>query len=181
MRGAFRRRLLRASLLLLLPSIPVACGWHAGLAGPDPGSSVGVEVFHLRRDILERGLEPKLQAEVARALVDLVRAPIDSPRRADLIVRGEIVDVRRRQGIRSQENQLAETGLLISARASLVDRRSGEVLATSPLRHIWSGYATGEEAPENEAGARERALRHLAETLVLDLFRTGESRTSEGE
>lgn len=164
-----------AALLLSLAWVLAGCGWHAGLVGPRAGQSVAVEVFSQRRDILERGLEPRLQDEVAAAVVELVRAPLVAPGTADLVVRGEIVDVRRRQGIRTTENQLAETGLLVSAHAMLVDRRTGDVLATSPIRHVWSGFAAGAEAPENEAAARQRGLRHLARTLVLDLFQSAES------
>jgi hypothetical protein len=54
--------------------------------------------------------------------------------------------------------------------AELVDRRalrSGPI-AGPAVAQLWSGYSL--DVPTNEDRARDRALRHISESLVLDLF-----------
>lgn len=173
-----RRRKALLSLLvarLALAAAPLAlgtCGWHAGLQAPGGATSVGIDVFTADRHILERDLEPRLNANMTRAFVDLLDIPLENPRRADLIIRGEILEYRRRAGTRSKDNDLLETGVLIEAEARLVDRRTGAIVVPNQRAHIWSGYALdGETAVQQEDAARERALQFLAQTLILDLFR----------
>ena len=174
--GAWTRgvRLGLAALALLAAS----CGWHAGLAVPDvlaPNRTVGVEVFGTNRErVLARDLEPLLHEELSRAVSDLVSAPLVSPDRADVVVRGRIVDLRRRSGIRrantgtsgERRNDLLETSLRMVVSAELVDA-SGRVLRPARNAAVSSGYAVG---LDGEEAARARALRHVSETLVLDLF-----------
>ena len=159
------------SLVALACAGLASCGWHAGLGLPEGHRTVGVEIFELERDILERNLEPIVADALSRAVTDYVRAPIVAPRDADVVVRGRILDYRFRAGIRDTQNQLQETGLYVRVAAELVDGRSGEVLV--PLREssVWSGYHLGPDAAAHEASARVRALEYVAETLVLDLFR----------
>jgi hypothetical protein len=156
-------------LLALLVGLP-ACGWRAGLSLPAGVQHVGVEVFEADRDVLERGLEPLFTQEISRALIDRVGAPIEAPSRADVILRGRILEYRRRPGIRNSDNQLLETGIYVRASAELVDRRTGRIVVPVKETHVWSGYST-DLSLENEQIARERALRHVADSLVLDLFR----------
>ncbi len=146
------------------------CGWHAALALPEGARRVGVEIFETHREVLERGLEPLLCDEISRAVTDWIGAPLESPSRADLLVRGRILEYRRRPGIRNSENQLVETGLYFAAAAELVDRRSGRIVVPTKEAHVWSGYST-EVSLANEQAARARALRHVADSLVLELFR----------
>jgi hypothetical protein len=165
---------IRAALILPLLLATAACGWHAGLHVPQ-GTRIGVEVFETDREILERGLEPLLTEEISRALIDRLGAPIECPERADLVVRGRILDYRRRPGIRNKENQLLETGLFVRASAELVERRTGNVVVPVKEAQVWSGYST-DRSLESEEAARQRALRHVADSLVLDLFRPGAAR-----
>ena len=81
-------------------------------------------------------------------------------------------------GICTKDNNLVETGVFVSVTAELVDRRTGEIVVPARERHVWSGYALGEQAAQNEVEALERALTHVAETLVLDLFGPASSRES---
>jgi len=121
--------------------------------------------------LLERGLEPELTDALSRAVVDWVDLPLESPARADLVVRAEILDYRRRGGVRNVENELVETAVLVRASAELYDRRSGRVLGPAVIAQQWSGFALEESrAVSNEEDARERAIRSVAQTLVLDLF-----------
>jgi hypothetical protein len=155
--------------------LAASCGWHTGLVAPNQASTVGVEIFETRRGLLERNLEPLLSDALTRAVVDFVDASLERPSRADVVVRGHIAEYRRRAGIRSLENELVETGLFVSVVAELIDRRTGEVLVPARESHVWSGYSLDENAQANEAEARLRALRHVAETLVLELFGPGAS------
>ncbi len=149
-----------------------ACGWRAGLRSPELGvpapGSVGVELFDVANGVLERNLEPRLHQAMTRAVLDWVHEPLVSPGDADWVVRGRINQYNRRGGIRSSDHLLLESGVRIDASAELVDRRSGETLGRSSRTSIWSGYATGD--PRSEREAADRALRNVAETLILDLF-----------
>lgn len=167
-------RSFRASAGLALLLGTGACGWSAGLSAPEGGESIGVEVFVSERHILERDLGPPLSDAITRAVADLVGAPIESPGRADLVLKGEILEYRRRAGVRNRDNELVETGVFFEASARLVDRRTGSVVAPTRKAQVWSGYALDRASVGNEALARERAIRYVAETLVLDLFGRGD-------
>ena len=145
-----------------------ACGWHAGLNAPTSARTVGVEVFRREGHVLERGLEPLFTDALTQAVNDWVEVPLDRPGDADLLVRGEILEYRRRGGVRTTENELIETAVFIRARAELIDRRAGRAVAPAAMAQLWSGYALDD--PANEDAARDRALRTIAESLVLDLF-----------
>lgn len=160
----------RKALALLLLGPLAGCGWHAGLVAPAGARTVGVEVATRAPTVLERGLEPLVSDALSRAVSDLVGLPLVSPAEADLVLRGEILDYRRRGGVRSVENQLRETAVRIDVRATLVDQRDGS-LAAEALEGLWSGYVLGD--PAEERTAQERAVTHLAETLVLELFQPG--------
>jgi len=175
-------RLRRALPVLLAALGSGSCGWHAGLGAPAGASTVGIDVFTADRNILERDLEPRLNANMTRAFVDLLDVPLENPRRADLVIRGEILEYRRRAGTRNKDNDLLETGVLIVAAARLVDRRTGAIVVTTKQARIWSGYALdGETAVQQEDGARERALQYIAQTLILDLFRPVEENAAPPE
>ncbi len=162
-----KRRALAVGLAALAAG---GCGWLAGLGVPGDAQTVGVEVFDVSREILERDLQPRLNTAMTRALIDLVDARLASPAEADLVVRGRILEYRRRRGVTNPNNQLRESAVFIAASSELVDRRSGRVLASARDR-IWSGYVIEPDTSvRNEADARDRALRHVAETLILDLF-----------
>ena len=154
----------------LLALALAGCGWHTGLMVPEGARSVGVEVVTRAPTVLERGLEPRLTLALSQAVSDLVGLPLEEPARADFVVRGEILDYRRRGGVRSVDNQLLESGVRIEVRATLVDRKAGET-SKQALEGLWSGYVLGELGEERIA--QDRALRNLAETLVLELFQPG--------
>jgi hypothetical protein len=153
-----------ASLALLLCC---ACGWHAGLAAPEGARTVGVEAVRRDGKVLERGLEPELTDALSEAVVDWVDLPLVRSARADLVVRAEILEFRRRGGVRTPENELIETAVFVRARAELYDRRLGRPVAEVQAQN-WSGFALDD--PANEEAARARALRTVGETLILKLF-----------
>ncbi|MEQ1894010.1 MAG: hypothetical protein ABL998_15825 [Planctomycetota bacterium] len=156
-------RLLLAALLLALP----ACGWHAGLVAPEGAESIGVEAARRAATVLERGLEPRFTDALSDAVVDWVDLELSDPAEADWVLRAEILEYRRRGGVRNQDNELIETAVFVRARAELVERRTGR--RRGPVQaQEWSGYAL--EDVENELPASERALRHVAASLILDLF-----------
>ena len=164
-RPAVAYRLL-SPVLLLAP----ACGWNTGLVPTEHTGSVGVEVTASPTTVLERDLEPILSDAFTQAVVDLVDAPLAPPRSADLVLRGHVQQYRRRGGIRNRENQLRETGLFVQVTAELVDGRTGGVVVPAKQAQVWNGYAIDSASLRNEAEARERAFRYVAESLVLDLF-----------
>lgn len=152
-----------------------ACGWHSGIEAPAGAQSVGVDVFPVtfesNRYVLERNLEPRFSVQLSRIVTDLIEAPLASPTKADLVVRGEILEYRRRGGVRTGGNELVETGVKIVARAELVDRRTGALVSPPVTASVWSGYSL--DNPLNEEFAADRALGYIAQTLVLELFHPG--------
>ena len=161
------KALVRA-LSTLAALLPAACGWHAGLGRPANASTVGVEAARRSGTTLERGLEPLLTDALSIAVADWVELPLVSPQDADLVVRAVLLDYARRGGVRNQDNELLESAVFVRASAELFDRRSGKSLGAPVIAQEWSGYAL--ERGNSEAAARDRAIRHVANTLILDLF-----------
>jgi hypothetical protein len=153
-----------ASLLLLTG----ACGWHAGLQAPEGVRSVGVMVVQRKDKVLERGLEPLLTDAVSEAVVNWVDLPLLDPGEADLIVQTELLEYRRRGGVRNEDNELLESAVFVRASAELIDRRTNEAVGNPVVAQQWSGYALDDVT--NEDDARDRALRNVAASLVLELF-----------
>jgi len=161
--------------LVLLTS----CGWHQGLlvpAGGEEARSVGVAIFD------NQSLEPDLEADFAgylsAAVADYVNLTLESPEHADLVVRGVVLDYRRRNGIRSRDNELLEGSARLEVSAELVRRSDGRVLRTAQTG-LWAEYPTGTPALTTpgvgELPARERLFRNLADRLILELFSTGDT------
>jgi len=184
-------------LALALAAGAGGCGYSTGVRLPEQVRTVGVEVFG--NDSKQRDLEVELHRELADAVARLVHAPLVAPEQADLIVRGRIVDYERRNGIRSPQNQLLETGVRITIEAQLVQRFGQSLVDEGPEpersdepRSRWEDRNSMPRTAQNErvvrplrasqefgylvdeayaeAVARERTLRNLAERVVLDLF-----------
>lgn len=187
----------RAILGLALAAAAAGCGYTTGVRLPEQVRTVGVEVFG--NDTKQRDLEVELQRELADAVARLVHARLVDPAQADLIVRGRVVDYVRRNGIRSPQNQLLETGVRITIEVQLVQRfdqssvlegaepeRSDLPPSRADDRNTMPRTAQNERVvrplrasqefgylvsePYAEAVARERTLGNLAERVVLDLF-----------
>ncbi len=152
--------------LVLGCSLAGACGYSTGFKVAEQHKSVGLEFFG--NDSYERDLERPLDDELSRAIRNMSDAPLVDVGRAEVVVRGEIHHYLRRPGIRSRDNTLLETGVNIEVRASLVERATNKVLRGPVTASSAVGYLIGDA--ENELDARDRALRHIAEELVLDLF-----------
>lgn len=142
------------------------CGYSSGLHVAERHATIGLEVFG--NDSYERDLEQPLYQHIARVLRDDSDAVLIDPRQADVVIRGRILTYHRRSGIRSPENKLLETGIYISAEADLFARGSDKPLRPKARADASIGYVLGVGGEEFEA--RDRALRHIAEELVLDLL-----------
>jgi hypothetical protein len=160
------KRALRMCLLALLGVAASSCGYNAGLRVSEKHESVGLEFFG--NETYERDLERPLYDEMSRAIRDLTDITIESPTRAEIVIRGTVKVFQRRNGVRNPENQLLETGIYVSADATLIDRKSGRALGAPAHAGTWVGYVL--DQPENEEEARNRVLKHIADQLVLDLF-----------
>jgi hypothetical protein len=163
-------RAIRSSLLLAgslaLGALLGGCGYSRSLSPPPGAQSVGVTFF--ANDTLVRDLERDLAVELSAAVRDLVQAPLAEPRRADVLVVGRLGEYRRRGGIRDPENRLLESGVQIFVEAWLTDAHSGERVTGIVRATTAVGYLIPD--PGGEGLARARALRHLADRVVLDLF-----------
>lgn len=153
------------ALPLLLVLCAAGCGYDAGLRVAEHHESVGIELFG--NESFERDLEPLLHEQMTRVLRDQSDAHLVDPREAQAVIRGTIQTYHRRGGIRNRDNQLLETGVYIEVEARLFVR-GNETPVRSAQAGTWIGYTLDQAS--NERDARDRALRHLAEELVLDLF-----------
>ena len=144
-----------------------ACGYNAGLRVTQHHDSVGVEFFG--NDSGERDVESELQAEMTRVLRDQSDAHLVDPRVAQAVIRGTITAYHRRGGIRNTDNQLLETGVYIEVQAKLFVG-GNETPVRSSTASVWVGYTLESDQPANERDSRTRALRHLAEEVVLELL-----------
>ena len=151
------------TLLLTLLS---GCGYSTGLQLAPEYGSLGVEVFENETQV--RDVERDLHVAMTHFVRDRVSTALRAPGRADLVLRGEIIDFRYRGGIRSAGNQQLETGLSVVARASLWSRGEEELVAGPVLASTQVGYSL--DAPFGEQDARKRVLENLAERLLLDLM-----------
>mgnify|MGYP000736829811 CR=1 FL=1 len=150
------------------------CGWHQGYLAP-PGAeearTIGIQPFG--NDSPEPGLEADLAPHLSEAVVDWVDLELVRPGRADLLVRGKVLDLRRQGGVRSEDNELLESITRIEVAAELVRTSDDTVLATA-TGGLWGDWAIGGAAlsgpGQGEDQARERVLANLADRLVLDLF-----------
>lgn len=155
----------------LLALAQFGCGWQAGYELPGGAQSIAVEYLDNRTQLRE--LEVPLSEELHRALLDRVPAQLGAGAKTDLVLRGTIVDLRRRGGITDKENELLEGGESIEVALSLVRRSDGEVLAQSQ-RRMDAGFALepfeSPSAANAQPAAQRRLLRYLAEGLIVDLL-----------
>ncbi len=182
--------------LTALLSAPISCGYSTGIRLPPELETVGVEIFG--NDSKVPNLEIELQLALTDSVERLVHAQLVDPRRADLFLRGRIVDYSRRGGIRSPDNKLLESGVGISVEALLVrrvatpaqepaavpaarpppaardDRNSlpplqqDERVVRSMRAYQDFGYLVDQTS--GEFAARSLTLENLADRIVLELF-----------
>jgi len=154
------------TLLLALALGSASCSWSTGLQ-LDPGrSSIGVEIF--ANDTPEPDLERALHAELTRTMINLVEAPVLAPDAADVVIRGRIEIYRRRAGIRTRENRLLESWIDLVVSASLWDRATGKIRSGPVSDRVQVGYTLEQTGSEDDA--RRRALKNLADRIVLELL-----------
>lgn len=153
------------ALVAVLCLFVAGCGYDSGLRVTEHHESVGIEIFG--NDTYERDLEPELHEQMTRVLRDQSDARLVDPREAQAVIRGTISAYHRRGGIRDQDNKLLETGVYIELQAKLFVGGNETPVRTS-TGGVWVGYTL--DQPDNEREARARALRHLAEEIVLELL-----------
>lgn len=166
-----------ARLTCLLASLSAGCGFSTGIRLDPAVGSVGVEMFG--NDSALTDLERDLHVQLSRSVRNISSAPLADPNRADLIIRGRIVSYLRRGGIRSRSNRLIESGLQIQVRSELWTAAGVRVVEPS-ISRVNVGYTL--DTPGNEREARERALKIIADRIVLDLLSAAEAlKTAPGQ
>jgi len=154
----------RALVLALV--VLCGCGYTTRLELAPPYESASVELFS--NDTYERDIEREFHVELTRSLRNLVDAPLLSPRHADLIVRGRVLEFFRTTGTRNRQNELVERRLAIRVRGELWSREEGRMIAGPAQGVTTVGYTT--ETLENERGARRQIIKNLSDEIILDLF-----------
>jgi hypothetical protein len=167
------RRLGRGALLAGLWLC--GCGYSTGVRLPAGYETVGLSVFD------NAGPEPRIErdlfASLSRQTSRMLAAEVRSPDRAELVIRGQILDYRRLSGVLSSEGQLQQSGVRVLLVAWIEDRRLGVRLG-DPIQFDQSvRYVV--RAGQEESGARREALDHIAQELVLDLFNQVDYRRSD--
>lgn len=161
-------RHLSALVALALLALCAACGYRTGYT-PPVGATVGVAFFE--NISKERDLDRDFHVPLTESVQRIVRAPLVQPDRAEYRIDGRILEFRRRNGIRDTNNKLLETGVRITVEARL-ERLAPGASEREVLRRIEvqdeRGYALSD--PGGEAAARARALRNIADRVVIDLF-----------
>jgi hypothetical protein len=172
--------------------VAAGCGYRTGFEVPDDVRTVGVRLF--QNDSKQRDLERELHLWMSDSVQRLVGATLVDPRRADLVLEGRLLDYSRRSGIRSPDNLLLETGVKIALEARLV-RPAALALAPEQAAPTGSRAADGAlgvpavpsgsvlwrrtlsqefgfrlDEAGGEGRTRERALRSLADRIVLEAF-----------
>ena len=151
---------------LLASLLSASCGYRVGLTAPEGFTTVAVEVFH--NDTLEHDIERALHGALSQEVRDQVPLPLVNPKESELRVRGRLIGFSRVRGIRGPENQILESGVRIEAEAWTVRGSTGEVITPKTVARATVGYPVGSSS--GERAARERAIRHLAQVLTIDLF-----------
>jgi len=151
---------------LLAGLFVVGCDYRIGLSAPEGFTTVAVEVFH--NSTQEPDLERELHGALSREVRDRVPLPMVDPRESELLIRGRLVEFSRVRGIRDPDNRLLESGVRIVAESWTIRRSTGEVISPKASAQATVGYPIG--SASGERAARERALRHLAEVLTIELF-----------
>jgi len=107
---------------LFLPLLLGACGYSTGLrVAEQQGHTIGIEFFENRTP--EPDIEREFHAQLSRAVIDFVHAPLVPPERADVVIRGTMIRFARRGGVRSIDNELLESAVGIQVSAGLWRRR----------------------------------------------------------
>jgi hypothetical protein len=159
----------RRALLLVLAiaaGLLGSCGYSTGIRVADRMRSVGVPFFG--NQTLERDVERPMQDALTKAIRSLTDVPIGEPATAEVVMRGTILEYHYRDGIRSSDNELLETGLYVQVEAGLYDNASDRPLGPQRRAQVWIGYVVDD--PTAASNAQDRAIRHVAEELVLELF-----------
>ena len=153
---------------LALLALCAACGYRTGYT-PPVGATVGVAFFE--NISKERDLDRDFHVPLTESVQRIVRAPLVQPDRAEYRIDGRILEFWRRNGIRDTDNRLLETGVSITVEARL-ERLAPGASEREVLRRIEvqdeRGFVLSD--PGGEAAARARALRNIADRVVIDLF-----------
>ncbi|MDA1265709.1 MAG: LPS assembly lipoprotein LptE [Planctomycetota bacterium] len=154
------------ALLIASAACLSGCGYSTGLHLAPEYASIGVDVFG--NDSPVRDVERDLHMALTKVARDRVQARLAAPGAADVVIQGTVLHVLNRGGIRTTGNVQVESGLTVTAQASLWDPRSEEVVAGPVQATTHVGYALDD--PFAEERALRRALEHLAERLLFDLL-----------
>lgn len=152
-----------AGLALCAALLP-ACGYTAGARLGPERERLGIELF--ANDGRVPDLERALHVQLTRAARDLIDGDVVRPSEAQVLMRGRIEGYRTRGGVRDSNNRLLESGVEVSVSAALVSP-AGAPLTREVRAATWVGFTRDRQ--EAEEDAVERALRNLAERVVLDL------------
>jgi hypothetical protein len=157
---------LRVCLSVALCITIAGCGYSSGVRLPEGVETVAVEYFANDSPVpgIDRTFHQSLSDQVSR----MVSAPLTTPRRADISVRGRIIDFRRIAGIIGGKNRLKEVGVRVTVEAWLHDTRLETRLGYPVNLSQEVRYLV--RVREEEAGARDLMLATICQELVLELF-----------
>ncbi|MEE9395075.1 MAG: LPS assembly lipoprotein LptE [Planctomycetota bacterium] len=161
-----------SALLILVVGSTVGCGYSSKSLLPAGATSIAIEIFE--NDTFYREIEFDLTREIASEFRRRTHYSIASRSRADLIMTGRIVDVRRPTLVESDNDFVSEQGVIVSAEVVLTDPRTGLIVETFRASRRTEFVV---ERGENLNSAFAEVVEELAERIV-DLLESGSFRES---
>ena len=154
-------------VLLAIIAVALAAGCYRVAGKPYENiDTVGVKVFVNRT--LYRDVDFQLTDAIRRELSAGTFYSVAAPRDADAVLEGELTDYRELAEVIDEDQAVTARRLVASARYSLIDNHTGEVLA-GPRNAQWNElYRTRTGLPLDEV--RQEVFRKLARKIVTQVF-----------
>jgi hypothetical protein len=152
----------RGVCTLLLAVLVAGCGPYSfNPAGRQAYSNIAVPLFENRSS--EYGIREALTEGVIDGFIQDGTLPVVNERRADVVLRGTVVNYVRRPYTYDAQEQVQEYRVYITISARLEDPVKRKVLWEEPQLSQWGEF---EAATETEDQGKQRAIGKLAEDIV---------------
>ena len=158
---------INSSVALAIAVAALAAGCYRVAGKPyENVETVGVKVFVNRT--LYRDVDFQLTDALRRELSATSFYTVATPRDADAVLEGELTDYRELAEVIDENQAVTARRIVASARYSLVDNHTGEVLA-GPKNAKWSElFRSRTGLPLDEV--RQEVFRKLAQRIVTQVF-----------
>lgn len=167
------RRTIRTGTIVVLAVAANGCGYMLGPPAYEGIRTVHVPVF--KSDSFRRNLDYLLTEAVQREIKTRTAYRLADAATADTILEGRLVDIRKDQLSETRFDDTRELQLMLGARVSWIDRRTGRILRQDvfPIEQEMAQHASqvsfAPEVGQSLATAQQESVRRLA-AQVVDLM-----------